>query len=94
LAFSLIYWHLKSYRPYRFQGRFDKFQQYFAGFNRLFTVESVSFCHRIDDVSFCESARYWHFEGLLSRERLDVNCKGLICQLKNLVIVYYSHEAA
>jgi hypothetical protein len=32
-----------------FQIGVDKFRQYFANFNRLFSCESFSFCHGIDD---------------------------------------------
>ncbi len=39
-----------------FYGLFDKFQQNFDGFNRPFTGESISFCHCVYNVGFCEGA--------------------------------------
>jgi hypothetical protein len=39
-----------------FQGMFNKLQYYLDGFNRLFTGESLSFCHCVDDVGFDEGA--------------------------------------
>ena len=70
-----------GYRP------FSESYQQVEGFNRLFTGESGSFCHCIDDVGFGEGAGYWHGRRSSFNWRLQVSGKGLICQLKDLVMV-------
>ena len=39
-----------------FQGSFDQLQQYFHGFNRLYTGKSVCFYHRVDNFGFGKGA--------------------------------------